>query len=202
MRILNFNFNPITPVRITSRFGKRNTGIRGASTFHKGIDLGRDFSKIKTNCILTNDAKCIENSWNDYRGWYVVFQIDKTYSVLYQHLATKSNAVEGKTYPAGTIIGEMGNSSNRNKLCVAVHLHFELHENGVEINPEPFLDNLEEYEMVTETKVIVDGKTKKVKRILKDGENFVRLRDMDDVLDVCKVEYDADKKLPVINRVM
>lgn len=199
---MKFNFNPVTPVRITSRFGRRNTGIRGASTIHKGIDFGRDFSKSVTKCILTNDAKCVENSWNDYRGWYVVFQINKTYSILYQHLATKSSMIEGKMYPAGTVVGEMGNSSNRNKLKIAVHLHFEVHKNGEEIDPEPFLDDLEEYEMITETKVVVDGKTKKVKRILKDGENYVRLRDMDDVLGICEVGYDADKKMPIVTKVM
>ncbi len=56
----------------------------------------------------------------------------------------------------------------------------------------------QEEEMVTETKIMVDGKIKTVKRILKDGENYIRLRDMDDVLGVVKVEYDEANKVAVV----
>ena len=70
---MKFNYNPVEPIRITSRFGKRNTGIDRASTNHKGIDLGRNLNKVKTPLVLTNEAKLITNAWNDYRGWFSVF---------------------------------------------------------------------------------------------------------------------------------
>ena len=91
---MKFNFNPVEPVRITSRFGKRNTGIKGASTFHKGVDLGANKAIKETPLILTNDATLVTNAWNKYRGWYVIFKIDNAYEVLYQHL--KSNRYYGK----------------------------------------------------------------------------------------------------------
>lgn len=53
-------------------------------------------------------------------------------------------------------------------------------------------------EMVTKTKIKVDGKIKEVKRILKNGENYIRLRDFEDVLGICDVEYDAKEKMPVV----
>ena len=56
----------------------------------------------------------------------------------------------------------------------------------------------EEDEVVTETEMIVDGKKKKVNRILKDGENYIRLRDMDEVLGICKVDYDSKEKVAVV----
>ena len=38
---IQFNHLPVdAPLRITSNFGPRNTGISGASTNHKGVDLG------------------------------------------------------------------------------------------------------------------------------------------------------------------
>lgn len=53
-------------------------------------------------------------------------------------------------------------------------------------------------EMVTETKILVNGEVKKVRRILKNGENYIRLRDFEDVLGVVDVEYDEKKKMPVV----
>ena len=142
---MKFNCNPVEPIRITSRFGKRNTGQKGASTYHKGIDLGRDFRKDETKLILTNEATLVKNEWNDYRGWYTVFQIDKTYKILYQHMKSKCSLKIGQKYPPGTVVGIMGASCNPKKLQTATHLHFEVHKNDTPINPEPFLNNLEVY---------------------------------------------------------
>ena len=57
-------------------------------------------------------------------------------------------------------------------------------------------------EMITTTKVLVNGEVKEVKRIMKDGENYIRLRDFEDVLGVCDVDYDAERKLPIIQQVV
>ena len=92
----------------------------------------------------------------------------------------------------------MGNSSDKSVLKIATHLHFELHKNGNPIDPVPFLNNLEEYEVIKNIKVKVNGKIKEVKSINKDGENYIRLRDFDDVLDIAEVDYDSVAKLPVI----
>lgn len=55
-------------------------------------------------------------------------------------------------------------------------------------------------EVVTKTKILVNGKEVEVQRILKDGTNYVRLRDFDEKLGLCKVGYDASKNLPTINK--
>lgn len=45
--------------------------------------------------------------------------------------------------------------------------------------PENFMDTWkEDKEMVEESKIIIDGKEKKVKRILKDGTNYIAIRDI------------------------
>lgn len=195
---MKFNVLPVSPLRITSPYGKRNTGIKGASTFHKGVDLGVDRSKKETECVLTNEAVLVENKWNDYRGWYCVFVINNKYKVLYQHLKNKCTLTLHRQYPPGTVVGIIGNSSNPAKLKTAIHLHFEVHENDVPVNPEPFFYDLEEYEMIDVMNVLVGDKTVSINRILKDGENYVRLRDVDDKLKLCKVGYDAGKKMPTI----
>ena len=100
-------------------------------------------------------------------------------------------------YESGSIIGIMGNSSDKSKLDIVTHLHFELHK-GFPINPEPYLYDLEKYEMVTQTKILVNGQEKTINRILKDGENYVRLRDIEDVLKVADVEYDFLRQIPKV----
>lgn len=142
---MRFRSLPIDgPLRITSRFGPRNTGIKGASTYHQGIDLGRDFSKLQTTILAVHSGTVSANYWNKYRGWVVVIQHNGVWSTLYQHLAAKSPVGVGKTVKAGETIGIMGNSSDKAVLQVAVHLHFELRKNGTPINPESYLKNIQE----------------------------------------------------------
>ena len=68
-----FNSLPVdAPLRITSKYGKRNTGIKGASSFHHGNDLGRDFSKSQTNILSVAKGVVKYNGWNDpasYDKW-------------------------------------------------------------------------------------------------------------------------------------
>ena len=64
------------------------------------------------------------------------------------------------------------------------------------IKPEK---NEEDDEVVDKTKILVNGKTVTVERILKDGVNYVRLRDIDEKMGICTVDYDEEKKLPVVN---
>lgn len=53
---------------------------------------------------------------------------------------------------------------------------------------------------ITKTKVLVDGVIKEVKRVMVNNENYIRLRDMEDVLGICDVDYDAEKNLPIVRK--
>jgi len=150
---LVFNHLPVEPLRVTSPFGPRNTGIKGASTFHKGIDLGRDFNKAETDILSVADGVVINNYWNDYRGWVVIIQ-HNGFQTLSQHLKAQSSLKKGEKVKVGQQIGIMGNSSNKAKLSVAVHLHFELIVNGVQIDPLPYLKNIKEVEDLTREETI------------------------------------------------
>lgn len=162
---------------------------------HAGIDgVGKP-----SDLILVHDGTLINKWWNDYRGWACQFDIGEGYKVLYQHMKSNSPLTVGVKYPAGTVLGLMGNTRSQKKIPImGAHLHFEVHSEDKPVDPEPYINSLEEYEMVTETKIKVDGKVKTVKRILKDGENFIRLRDMEDILGVVDVEYDPAAKMPIV----
>lgn len=133
-----FNSLPTPKLRITSRYGKRNTGIKGASTFHKGIDLGGNGAN--TPILAVRRGVVEKNYWNDIRGWVVVIRHSKRYATLYQHLAAQSLVPVGTYVEAGQKIGIMGNSSN--KLKIATHLHMELHDNGEPVDFESWLRNI------------------------------------------------------------
>lgn len=147
---MNFNSLPVKPLRITSRFGPRNTGIKGASTYHKGIDLGGKGSD--TPIYAVKRGVISQSYWNKVRGWVVLIKHDNQYTTLYQHLKAKSPLPVGTKVQAGQQIGIMGNTSETIK-C-GVHLHMELRLNGTPINPEPYLLNIKGVEEdMTETEL-------------------------------------------------
>lgn len=72
-----------------------------------------------------------------------------------------------------------------------------LYGHGWVILPDDFK---EEDVEITKTKVLVDGNVIEVKRVMVNGENYIRLRDFDDVLGICKVDYDPQRNLPIIKK--
>lgn len=149
--LIAFNHLPVEPLRVTSKFGPRNTGIKGASTYHKGIDLGRDFSKAETSILSVADGIIFNNYWNDYKGWVVIID-HGDFKTLYQHLKGKSLLVKEQKVKAGQQIGLMG-ASTKNIKNMAMHLHMELIVNGAQIDPLPYLKNIQEEEDMTEAEV-------------------------------------------------
>lgn len=53
---------------------------------------------------------------------------------------------------------------------------------------------------VKDIKILFNGLEKTVKGVYNNGTNYIRLRDIDDVLKLCSVSYDVNKKMPVIKR--
>ena len=133
-----FDYMPVNPVRITSKYGKRNTGIKGASTFHKGIDLGANRKLPQTPIFSVCSGVVTKNEFHSVRGYYIIIKHDETYSTLYQHLKCKPMLKVGERVKTGQQIGIMGNTSAT--LSIAEHLHFELWENGKPIDPQPYLE--------------------------------------------------------------
>lgn len=134
---------PYEPLRITSGYGPRKTGIKGASTDHKGVDIGADKTLYRGN---TNGGPVravlpftvAESYYNAMRGWVVLLDHGRIEGnrvhTLYQHLKEKG-LPKGKLGQAGQIIGIMGNTG----VGAQLHLHFELRINGTPVDPEPYL---------------------------------------------------------------
>ena len=75
--MIKFDYLPYEPLRITSPFGRRKTGILGASTDHKGVDLGADKSRYRGNTDGGSVRAVLpyvvsESYYNKFRGWVVL----------------------------------------------------------------------------------------------------------------------------------
>lgn len=75
----------------------------------------------------------------------------------------------------------------------------ELHGHGLFILPEIEKGD-DDVPEITKTKIMVDGKILEVKRVMVNNENYIRLRDYDDVLGICEVDYDPKQNLPIVRR--
>ena len=101
---------------------------------HLGIDVG-----ILTSLDVRAAASgtVTASGWmTGYEGYGNVVMVDAGggYSVMYAHLSS-SHVVPGQWLAAGDPIGDAGCTGS----CTGTHLHFELHLNGVPVDPAPYL---------------------------------------------------------------
>ena len=117
-----------TSRRITSAMGGRNTGIAGASTNHKGVDIGG--VGTTTSVMATKAGVVITAQYSRSYGNYVVISHGPGNTTLYAHmssLSVKVNDVVSQGQTVG-ITGSTGISSGP-------HLHYEVTEGGSRIDP-------------------------------------------------------------------
>ena len=118
---------------ITSGYGPRNTGIPGASTNHKGIDIG---CPTGTSIVSVLDGRVIFTGYNAYRGYYIMVDHGGGVVTLYQHCKAGSFKFSvGDRVKAGQTIILSGSSG----IGSGPHLHFEVLINGSNVNPKTWL---------------------------------------------------------------
>lgn len=179
---------PYTPLRITSPYGPRNTGIPGASTMHLGVDIGTDKSKPYTATdggpvAAVLPGVVVSNYYNTARGWVILIDhgtIDgRNVKTLYQHLKQAGAALGTKVKPSDRV-GTMGNTG----VGAQLHLHFEIRINNVCVDPEPYLKGVKtvaEKELTTQEainivqeKAGVDENTVQYLLFYKYGEALIK----------------------------
>ena len=150
---IKFDCVPYYPFRLTSPFIPRDspnkrTGLPvGATTYHDGVDCGRDRSKYPDaysnepagNVYAVMDGKVIEATYDKGRGHTVLIlhsHLEQNVVTLYQHLASECVRM-GTIVKAGDVIGQMGRTGMGNDM--AIHLHFELRVNRKCIDPLPYI---------------------------------------------------------------
>lgn len=121
-----------TSRRITSPMGGRNTGIAGASTNHKGVDIGG--VGYNTNVLATKAGVVITSKHSSSYGNYVVISHGKGNTTLYAHMSSRSVS-EGQTVSQGQVIGISGSTG----ISSGPHIHYEITENGSRVDPLQYL---------------------------------------------------------------
>jgi murein DD-endopeptidase MepM/ murein hydrolase activator NlpD len=122
---------PVTPVVFTSFFGYRRDPITDEVRFHTGVDLGA------SRGTLVNAAapgRIVFSGWSGGYGQMIVVQHPSGYQTVYAHL---SNIIvpDGVAVEAGQPLGQVGSSGR----STGPHLHFELRNGGVPVDPMRYL---------------------------------------------------------------
>ena len=117
---------------ITSPFGPRNTGIPGASTNHKGVDIG---AARYSDIYAAQSGKVIAAGWDGGYGYCVKIAHDAGVVTVYAHMQSTPFVKAGQQVQKGQVIGECGSTG----ISSGPHIHDEVRVNGVQIDPLPYL---------------------------------------------------------------
>lgn len=125
--ILGFDY--CTPVAgtLTSSFGYREHPIEGEDLFHYGIDLAANTGTAIV-CFADGTVGAVGES-SSY-GKYCIVNHDSGFATLYAHCDSITVA-SGTAVKRGETIAKVGATG----MATGSHLHFELHQNGIYLNP-------------------------------------------------------------------
>jgi len=115
---------------ITSYFGNRESPVPGASTYHRGIDIG---VSTGTPVYSSADGYVLDVQYTGVRGLFVLIKHGNNLYTRYQHLSSP-NVSAGQYVKRGQQIARSGNSG----IGSGPHLHFEVLTRpyyGYEVNP-------------------------------------------------------------------
>ena len=126
-----------TPVcgTLTSAFGYRDHPVFGEERFHYGLDLA---ANTGTDIICFADGTVTAVGESSSYGNYCTVQHANGYETLYAH-CSRITVPSGASVKKGAKIAEVGESG----IATGSHLHFELHKNGVYLNPIYYVQNVQ-----------------------------------------------------------
>ena len=124
----NLGFLHDSPVHgsLSSTFGWREHPVEGGSKFHYGVDLAAEEG---TDILAFADGTVYASGESSTLGNYIMLQHQGGYITLYAH-CSKVTATGGAV-ARGDKIGEVGATG----LATGPHLHFELHDGALYLNP-------------------------------------------------------------------
>lgn len=117
--------------RITSPFGYRIHPIYGYRNFHRGIDIACYYN---TKIVAANSGVVIVAGWHYSYGNYIIIDHGGKKATVYGH-NTKLLVKVGQHVKKGQVISLSGSTGE----STGPHLHFEVRENGVVVNPLNYL---------------------------------------------------------------
>jgi len=119
---------PVDSRYITSTMGGRTSPGGIGSTNHKGTDIGR--VGYTSEIYAAKSGTVIISTYSSSYGNYVVISHGSGNTTLYGHMSKRKVNV-GQRVKQGDVIGITGSTGN----STGPHLHFEITENNVRVNP-------------------------------------------------------------------
>lgn len=120
---------------ICTYYGYRKPPIKGASSFHKGLDIG---GKKGLPIIAVLSGTVTYADYSPSRGYYVELSHDHNVVTRYLH-CSKLLVKKGQTVTQGENIALVGSTG----ISTSSHLHFSLEINGQSKDPYPYLKRVQ-----------------------------------------------------------
>ena len=117
--------------RVTSDFGPRKSPTAGASSNHKGIDIG---APSGTDIVATAPGKVIISRYSSSAGYYITIDHGGGLCSVYMH-CSKLLASVGDEVSGGQVIAKVGSTG----ISTGPHLHFGVSLNGTYVSPWGYL---------------------------------------------------------------
>lgn len=125
------NFRWPTSGRVTSYFGYRNTGIRGASTNHMGIDIAVPYG---TPIYASDGGTVTFSGYKGAMGYTVIIDHGNGYCTYYEHNSSLLVSAGAHVYK-----GQQIAKAGRSGVASGTHCHFGITRNGTYVNPLNYL---------------------------------------------------------------
>lgn len=116
---------------LTSPFGRRQSPTAGASSFHRGVDLG---APAGTPIVASRTGIVTQAGSNGGLGICVTINHGDGFSSVYGHM-TNTIVSAGQAVSAGQVIGYVGSTG----ISTGNHLHFGIAYNGTYVNPAQYV---------------------------------------------------------------
>lgn len=113
--------------RITSYFGPRTAPVAGASTYHKGIDIG---ASTGSAIVASASGVVTTATYSSSAGNYIVISHGSGMATVYMHCSALYVSV-GQQVSKGDTIGAVGSTG----YSTGPHLHFGIIKNGSYVDP-------------------------------------------------------------------
>ncbi len=121
---------PINGAIISSHFGVRKHPISGYTRMHKGTDFA---APTGTPIYAAGDGRIVFIGRNGGYGKYVKIKHNAEYSTAYAHASRFARGMKkGRRVKQGQVVAYVGSTG----ASTGPHLHYEIHRNGKQVNPQ------------------------------------------------------------------
>ena len=121
--------------RVYSRIGPRIAPTEGASTYHKGWDIGGEFGAPMVAVLA---GRVVSTDYNPSGGNVVKIEHQSGFMSAYCH-CSEILVSPGEYVQQGQIIARVGSTG----VSTGPHLHFGIQINGEYVDPSPYIGYLE-----------------------------------------------------------